>query len=109
MPGLLAPCCMAAFLPHLQRPCEACSVQAIGICRSVAYWSDKAFQGLTHDDSKAYLDFYQIHYYPTLYQPTADCYNPSKVKVADFVSSGKTVLVGEIAVSSHLCPLFAQS
>lgn len=76
------------------------------LCRSIAYWSDSALQDLTDNNSKAYLDFYQIHYYSTLYQPWHDCYNPSKVAVADFVSGKKAVLVGEIGVSnSAILPL----
>ena len=64
------------------------------LCRLAAYWSNEKLQGVTNHDSKAYLDFYQIHYYSTLL--AHDSYNPSKV--ARSVFSSKPVLVGEVGV-----------
>ena len=72
------------------------------------FWGDAQLKKAAGEDELAYLDLYQVHYY----DDRMGTGNPKDVfhhPAADLVSSGKPILLGEIAVSISLCMLFTKS
>ena len=54
-------------------------------------WSDEALQSVLGQDPKAYLDFYQIHYYDWM----SPWYDPYSQNITAFTNEQKPVLIGE--------------